>query len=416
MADNDVFRDESGKHVAFKEVPRFHALYAYHTNRPDRHRHASNVSDTVTDNGAACSDPSSQPTVLDFLQQEEVTNRDFSLSVLATDLTADNETDLRGFLAKRFSRGTVYSGTGNVAALDFSISEDSDSPVVCYFCLLRPSHCASSQLETDHEGTVCSQEYIACFITNETGVLDYYRDELGEHCKMLLPMLEAESMDLPQIQEHLSEWYNASVMFASRCVEKLKDGVAYLIHMALLGLKLEIDGDDDKFKSDVKKFIKCCSLSELIQHKSPSSEARGSPEVPPGGSLLPASMDGDGERTVWLSVRDDAAEFSSTECNSFCQKWAEALLKSPSGGAVHVREVIESYKLKTIQNMNIVKRLIRQAENDHYALYRCFIFLQQSGNHDILLEMVRSEQQFTSSVDAKNVVSILGEFLQAVVA
>ena len=36
----------------------------------------------------------------------------------------------------------------------------------------------------------------------------------------------------------------------------------------------------------------------------------------------------------------------------------------------YLRQVIEDCKLRTIQDLNNLKRLVRQAESDHYALYR----------------------------------------------
>ena len=41
-----------------------------------------------------------------------------SLSVIATDLIAEQETELREFIFKRLSRGTVYGGSGNVNTVD----------------------------------------------------------------------------------------------------------------------------------------------------------------------------------------------------------------------------------------------------------------------------------------------------------
>lgn len=38
--------------------------------------------------------------------------------MIATDLNAEDETDLREFIARRLSRGTVYGGTGNVNTVD----------------------------------------------------------------------------------------------------------------------------------------------------------------------------------------------------------------------------------------------------------------------------------------------------------
>ena len=41
-----------------------------------------------------------------------------SLSVIATDLLAEQETEVRDFIFKKLSRGTVYGGSGNVSRVD----------------------------------------------------------------------------------------------------------------------------------------------------------------------------------------------------------------------------------------------------------------------------------------------------------
>lgn len=58
-----------------------------------------------------------------------------------------------------------------------------------------------------------------------------------------------------------------------------------------------------------------------------------------------------------------------TEKSSLGDDWAAAMLKDTSNPAF-LRQIIEDFKLKTIQDLNTLKRLVRQAETDHYALYR----------------------------------------------
>ena len=57
-----------------------------------------------------------------------------SLSLLSTNLSGEQETELRTFMAKRLARGTVYSGSGNISTLEDYFPGES---ALCYYCLLR---------------------------------------------------------------------------------------------------------------------------------------------------------------------------------------------------------------------------------------------------------------------------------------
>jgi hypothetical protein len=57
-----------------------------------------------------------------------------SLSLLSTDLTGEQDTELRTFIAKRLAKGTVYSGSGTIATVE-NVLPNSTSQ--CYYCLLR---------------------------------------------------------------------------------------------------------------------------------------------------------------------------------------------------------------------------------------------------------------------------------------
>lgn len=67
------------------------------------------------------------------------------LSLVKTDLQAEQEAKLRDFLIKRLSRSTVYSSSGNLATL--STSDISDKPVTCYYKLIRGTRLDSSSDE-----------------------------------------------------------------------------------------------------------------------------------------------------------------------------------------------------------------------------------------------------------------------------
>lgn len=65
---------------------------------------------------------------------------------------------------------------------------------------------------------------------------------------------------------------------------------------------------------------------------------------------------------------------------------------------------------QAIQDMNNLKRLIRQAESSHHALFRCYNFLKNCGNGDLLLQMVKVEH--AEMPEASSVVTVLEEFIQ----
>lgn len=79
--------------------------------------------------------PEENPIFLNPLQTK-ITSPSFcySLSLLSTNLSGVQETELRTFMAKRLTRGTVYSGSGNINTLENFFP---DELALCYYCLLR---------------------------------------------------------------------------------------------------------------------------------------------------------------------------------------------------------------------------------------------------------------------------------------
>lgn len=65
---------------------------------------------------------------------------------------------------------------------------------------------------------------------------------------------------------------------------------------------------------------------------------------------------------------------------------------------------------QAIQDMNSLKRYVRQAEMSHYALFRCYQFLQACGNGDVLLQNARAEH--SDHPEAGSIITVLEEFLK----
>jgi hypothetical protein len=79
----------------------------------------------------------------------------------------------------------------------------------------------------------------------------------------------------------------------------------------------------------------------------------------------------DTAKRLTVTVSESALEVSSNEVNRFCQDWATTMQgEEEESKPSYLRQVIENFKLKIIQDLNNLRRLIQQAEKDHYALYR----------------------------------------------
>jgi len=223
----------------------------------------------------------------------------------------------------------------------------------------------------------------------------------------------------------LETWTFHVLDAASRCVYRLQDDVKFLIHAALVDVNIRVvgEGADEQLKKDIQKFVSSCSLSELLSQlvTDPVSTA-----TTPATQLTPATNKDVAECLAHLNLKDldvsapaqpdviltitpDSYSFENQDCTEFCAAWSQALLSGDINDPVFIRQVIENYKLKAIQDMNTLKRLIRQAETDHYALYRSYVFLTKSGNAAILLRHARTEHHSVTSADAQDVLTVLSD-------
>ena len=103
----------------------------------------------------------------------------------------------------------------------------------------------------------------------------------------------------------------------------------------------------------------------------------------------------------------------------FCKHWSSVILSTVDvnqvGNAVAIRSVVEEFKLKIIQDVNCMKRLVQKASDDYYTLFKALTFLKHTGNVTVLLKLLkddyaRIEEDFPVK-RANLVISILEEFL-----
>ncbi|KTF72250.1 hypothetical protein cypCar_00046021, partial [Cyprinus carpio] len=221
---------------------------------------------------------------------------------------------------------------------------------------------------------------------------------LDKYVQGLQGCLTPEMQNLEtEVRPYLNRWYEESVMHIHRVVQLLQANVGYLLHAALSHKLVEVTGADEKTKADVARFIKAASLQGLVQEDTTAA------------SLCKAISE-DTHTGLIIDCSTSPPTLTNEVSNRFCDDWIQAFLNAAERfNPFLLRQILENFKLKAIQDMNNLKRFIRQAEMSHYALFRCCLFLQSCGNGDVLLQNARAEH--SSLPEACGIITVLEEFL-----
>uniref|UniRef100_A0A8C5R357 Chromosome 17 open reading frame 75 n=1 Tax=Leptobrachium leishanense TaxID=445787 RepID=A0A8C5R357_9ANUR len=318
----------------------------------------------------------------------EASSEDFSLSPVDTNLPSELEPELRGFVAKWLSRGTFFEGVGIVSAVE--LSSFPEYSLGCYHCLLRQDQAC--------ESSAPSPEYVVCFLGGSEKGLDLFRLELDNYAATLKTKLSLQMTNLEaEIKPLLGSWYADTVLPIYRVVTLFQEKVAYLLHAALSYTPVEVKNADPTTQNDIKGFQSLASLQGLVQDDTMSS--------------LCIVMTEELQKQVYVDFSDSQPQLVNAVSNKFCEDWMQVFINCYDGGNPFLfRQKLENFKLKVIQDMNNLKRLIRQAEMSHYALFRCYTFLKNCGNGDILLKIVKVEH--AEMPESGSVVSVLEEFIR----
>ncbi|XP_026074913.1 protein Njmu-R1-like [Carassius auratus] len=228
--------------------------------------------------------------------------------------------------------------------------------------------------------------------------LQTFRIELDKYVQGLQGCLTLEMQNLEtEVRPYLNRWYEESVMHIHRVVQLLQTNLGYLLHAALSHKLFEVTGADEKTKADIARFIKAASLQGLVQEDSTAA------------SLCKAISE-DSHSSLIIDCSTSPPTLTNRVSNRFCDDWIQAFLNAAERfNPFLLRQILENFKLKAIQDMNHLKRFIRQAEMSHYALFHCCLFLQSCGNGDVLLQNARAEH--SSLPEACGVITVLEEFL-----
>ncbi|CAL8314147.1 unnamed protein product [Arctogadus glacialis] len=325
---------------------------------------------------------------------------DFSLSLVDSSLPPEAEPELRCYISRRLSKGALLEGMGNIATVDISVPEQN---VGCYCCLLEQEH---SPDQPDAEGN----GYVICFMGGSEKGLNLYPcpivlcllvhdpvQELDKYVQGLQSCLQTPELTNleTEIRPYLSKWYEESVLHIHRVVQLVQSSISFLLHAALSHTHVEVKSDE-RTKKDIARFIKAASLQGLSQQEATTSLCKAMSEEPPADLVIDCST--------------TPPTLSNTVSNRFCDDWIQAFLNAAeSCNPFLLRQILENFKLKAIQDMNSLKRFIRQAEMSHYALFRCCQFLQGCGNGDVLLQNAKAEH--SDLPEACRIIAVLEEFL-----
>ncbi|XP_006832368.1 PREDICTED: protein Njmu-R1 [Chrysochloris asiatica] len=320
---------------------------------------------------------------------------DFSLSLVDTNLPSEVEPQLRSFIVKRLSKGAVFEGLGNVTSLELS------SPgyrVGCYYCLFQQDKLFPEAAAVDSE---CKpSEYVCCFLGGSEKGLELFRLELDKYIQGLKDNMNCEEKGLENpIKSYLNSWFEDVVCPIQRVVLLFQEKLTFLLHAALSYTPVEVKESDEKTKRDIDRFLSVASLQGLIHEGTVTS--------------LCMAMTEEQHKSVVIDCSSSQPRFFNAGSNRFCEDWMQAFLNGAEGGNPFLfRQVLENFKLKAIQDTNNLKRFIRQAEMNHYALFKCYLFLKNCGSGDTLLKIVKVEHE--EMPEAKNVVAVLEEFMKEV--
>ncbi|XP_075880178.1 protein Njmu-R1 isoform X1 [Nelusetta ayraudi] len=315
---------------------------------------------------------------------------DFSLTLIDSSLPSEAEPELRTYISRRLSKGALLGGMGNIATVELSIPEQA---VGCYCCLVEQER-SPDQPDADGNG------YVICFMGGSEKGLNMFRLELDKYVQGLhgsLQTPELQNLDT-EVRPYLSRWYEESVMHIYRVVQMVQSNISFLLHAALSQTHVQVTNSDDRTKADVSRFIKAASLQGLSQQDTAAAS-------------LCRAISEEAQSDVIIDCSSSPPKLLNTVSNRFCDDWIQAFLNGAERcNPFLLRQILENFKLKAIQDMNSLKRFVRQAEMSHYALFRCYQFLQGCGNGDVLLQNARAEH--SDHPEADSIITVLEEFLK----
>lgn len=248
------------------------------------------------------------------------------------------------------------------------------------------------------ESDINVPEYVVCFLGGSEKGLELFRLELDKYIQSLKINLDLEQKPLETyVNPYLRSWFEDAICPIQRVVQLFQEKLAFLLHAALSYTPVEVKNADERTEKDISRFLAAASLQGLVQEGTMTS--------------LCIAMTEEQHKSMIIDCSGLLPQLHNAGSNRFCEDWMHAFVNGAEGGNPFLfRQILENFKLKAIQDINNLKRFIRQAEMNHYALFKCYLFLKNCGSGDILLKIVKVEH--AEMPEARNVVTVLEEFMR----
>ncbi|KFM76992.1 Protein Njmu-R1, partial [Stegodyphus mimosarum] len=316
------------------------------------------------------------------------------LSLLEGNLDAEQETVVRCYLLKTLSgrEDLSFENEGKYAVLQFS--DDSDQSFGCYYHRLSKNAPAADENTSDIITSPKVYTFFICLIGPANGAMESFCPELGIFCQGLLHSLDPEgSKDQAHVQFRLKSWYFYCIEYVGRCIQRFKEDISLVLHCSLWG-NVEIVSEDENIKWDLERFVETASLM---------------PRIPDKAKEESSSL----QSVLTVKISDVKIETSKPIAPSFyCSRWYDKLKNCHESDHIGMHNILEGFRLKAIQDLNTLKRLLQKAETDHYSLYRAYQFLKASGYDDVLLHHVKREVTVTGEEEVLEIIACLQDFIK----
>jgi len=318
-----------------------------------------------------------------------------------------------------------------------------------------------------------SREYYICFLCevadNDHHSLGLFHTELKNFTDHLVTILQQytahdqkEGDLIREFTMSASAWYWTCVEYITRCVKLLDTSLDKVIYAILLGKQVvlaapepvfddlaklllvvsivnlspqaprsvgEDEGDEpvavageSGVDGDATKLLITCTPAPLTTFAPPSAPAQ-TPGYAEDDTDLALAMSPKIPRAHPLSRHSSAAyitragdygdvqvTLNTKDTNSFCTSWANQLRNGASADPFRLRTLLEDLKLKVIQELNFIRKVIDQAKLSNYQLYKSYVVLRANSNCDVLLNLLMKD--ITNDATTTEVLEVIYEHMQ----
>ncbi|KAK3775235.1 hypothetical protein RRG08_044587 [Elysia crispata] len=363
-------------------------------------------------------------------EEDQLQENTQSLSIIATNLIAAAEIDLRKSLSSWLTKDKGLPRKGKFASMGLNMESEYSSSAICYSSVIETPAADSQDFNSVSAGSpgdsgANQQQFVVSFISFQDSSLDLFRSEFDQYVQGLVPLLDKELFvtcqapslstesannnassgkpltfpDLSQlgtgIQTYLEQWPTSVLGYLTRTLQFMGADVEHLIYAALSNASLQISGTTAEMEEDIKRFFRCCSLSSLVEQLQPDNTSHksitGSSDSAELWQLQAPiiSLTFKSEEEMSLDSSTGKVIMDPLRSCTFCKNAADKLMSLDVSNMTKIRDFLESIKLAFVHNLNKLKRFLKQAEVDYYALYGSLCYLKKCGCGELLMQYVK---------------------------